>query len=196
MAGGRLRSSEEVIREIQGYASLWKGCVGGVTFSGGEPLLQEAFLAEILDGIGKISKAIETSAAVPCRTFRSIVSRVDLAYVDLKLIDERQHVRYTGMSNRLILENIRWLSETQIPTVIRIPMIPGVNATEENYRQTAEFLAGLPRRFKVELLPYNTLTKAKYDAIKREYVIHFDEKGSVCEETQIFTQYGIQCRIL
>lgn len=75
-------------------------------------------------------------------------------------------------------------------------MIPEVSATQENYRQTAGFLSGLFRIFPVELLPYNTLTKAKYDAVNRDYRIHFDERGDVCEDTEIFTRKDIPCRIL
>lgn len=194
--GGRTVRSIEIIDEIRDYAVMWKGCTGGVTFSGGEPLMQEAFLAEIMDGIGDVSKAIETSAAVRGQVFQNICRRADFVYVDLKLMDEEQHRRYTGISNRLILDNIRWLAGTDIPCTVRIPMIPGVNATEENYRQTAEFLAGLPRKLPVELLPYNTLTRAKYDAIHKEYRISFDEEDAVCEDTQIFTRYGILCGIL
>lgn len=196
MDGGRILSPKEMIDEIHSYARLWGDLGGGVTFSGGEPLMQEEFLSEVLDGIDGISKIIETCAAVPGRVFQKIVSRMDFVYVDLKLFDGHRHLQYTGMSNQQILENIRWLSKTEIPAVIRIPMIPEVSATQENYRQTAGFLSGLSRIFSVELLPYNTLTKAKYDAVNRDYRIHFDERGDVCEDTEIFTREDIPCRIL
>lgn len=194
--GGKIRSSAEIIEEIKGYAAMWKDCAGGVTFSGGEPLMQEEFLVEVLEGIPEVSKAIETSAIVPEKIFRRVISKVDFAYVDLKIFDESLHIRYTGMTNRLILKNIRWIASSQIPCIIRIPMIPGVSATEKNYRQTAAFLAGLDRKLSVELLPYNTLTKAKYDAIGQKYDITFDEDAPVCRDTGIFKDRKIECRIL
>lgn len=196
VSGGKLRTSEEVIHEILDYASLWKECEGGVTFSGGEPLMQEDFLLEILEGIGRVPKAVETSAAVSKEIFKRVLNQVDTAYVDLKIYNQGLHRRYTGMGSRLILENIRWLAGTDIPCIIRVPMIPGVSATEENYRQTAAFLAGLPRKLPVELLPYNTLARAKYDAIGRAYCIQFSEEEPVCENVEIFHKYGIPCRIL
>ncbi len=196
MVGGKVRTSGEVIREILDYASLWQDCEGGVTFSGGEPLMQAGFLLEIMEGIGNVSKAVETSAAVSKEIFRSVLNKVDFAYVDLKIYEETLHTRYTGVGNQLILENIRWLAETDIPCIIRIPMISGVSATEVNYRQTASFLAGLSRKLPVELLPYNTLTKAKYDAVGREYSIQFPEEGTVCDDVQIFRRCGLTCRIL
>lgn len=196
MGGGKIRSSCEIIEEIKGYASMWEHCAGGITFSGGEPLMQERFLSEVLDGIPDISKAIETSAIVPEEIFQRVISKVDFAYVDLKIFDEDLHMRYTGETNRLILKNIKWLAESRIPCTIRIPMIPGVSATEENYIQTAEFLKGLKKKLPVELLPYNTLTKAKYDALGRKYQISFDVNAPVCEDTEIFKDRKIPCRIL
>ena len=96
MVGGKVRTSGEVIREILDYASLWQDCEGGVTFSGGEPLMQAGFLLEIMEGIGNVSKAVETSAAVSKEIFRSVLNKVDFAYVDLKIYEETLHTRYTG----------------------------------------------------------------------------------------------------
>lgn len=139
--------------------------------------MQAGFLLEILEGIGNVSKAVETSAAVSKEIFQSVLNRVDFAYVDLKIYDEVLHMRYTGLGNQLILENIRWLADTDIPCIIRIPMIPGVSATEVNYRQTASFLADLPRKLPLELLPYNTLTKPNMTRLGGSTAFNFRKKG-------------------
>lgn len=194
--GGRKISSEKVIADIKKYQDIWGNCNGGVTFSGGEPMCQPDFLIEILKGTEGISRVIETSAAVTGEIFRKISCLAEFLYIDLKLCDEEQHIRYTGVSNKEIKNNIRWLAETDIPFVIRIPMIPGVSDTEENYRLSAEFISGLRRKTAVELLPYNTLTKAKYDAIRRKYNISFDPGRPLNRDLKAFEIRGIPCRIL
>lgn len=196
MTGGRVASAREIIDEIKGYAGLWETAEGGVTFSGGEPLCQPDFLVKVMENIKGISKIIETSASVPIQTFQRVLKYVDMAYVDMKIFDEQQHIRYTGVSNRLIKENIRWLASTHIPFVIRIPLIPGVSDTQDNFRDTAEFVEKLPRKIPVELLPYNTLTKAKYDAVGRDYVISFDPEKPLNRNLKEFTDRGIVVRIM
>lgn len=189
-------SSKELIEDIKKYEEIWKICGGGVTFSGGEPMCQSEFLLNVIAGLQGISITIETSAAVMPEIFQKIALKVDFLYVDLKVFDEEIHRRYTGKSNRQIKENIKWLAGTDIPFVIRIPMIPGVSDTENNYKKTAEFIAGLKIDAKVELLPYNTMTKAKYDAIKREYMISFDPEKRLNQNLKEFIDKGISCRIL
>lgn len=196
MEGGCIREAQDVIREIQSYAAMWEEGGGGVTFSGGEPLLQKEFLTEVLEGLRGIPAAVETSAAVPGDLFQSIIKKVDHVYVDLKIFEEKLHVQYTGCSNRQILENICWLAQTEIPCTIRIPMIPQVSATEKNYKETAAFLKGLARKLPVELLPYNTMAKAKYDKLGYPYNIRFDPEAPAEQNLIPFQKEHILCRIL
>ena len=96
---------------------------------------------------------------------------VDLVLFDLKCMKPADHLRHTGLSNALILENIRKLSESRVPTIVRIPVIPGCNDSESNVRATAEFIAKLKTVDEIELLPYHRLGEVKYEKLGRSYAL-------------------------
>jgi pyruvate formate lyase activating enzyme len=139
---------------------------GGVTLSGGEPLMQGAFCAEVLSLLkGQIHTAIETSGYAKSEIFQQVVSLCDFVYMDLKLADEAQHKAYTGVSNKQILENAQWLKESGIPHVFRTPLIPGITDTEENL----EAIAAIVGDHAWEKLAYNSLAGAKYASVGRTF---------------------------
>ena len=105
---------------------------GGLTFSGGEPLCQADFVAAVIDLLDDAHVLLDTSGYGDADNFRRLVARVDLVYFDLKLIDRYQHLRYTGCDNDLILRNLRIMSDSGKPFVIRVPLVPGVTDTAEN----------------------------------------------------------------
>ena len=146
---------------------------GGVTFSGGEPLLQGGFLLEILKKCKSegIHTAIETTLYGSLDLIRSILPYLDLIYVDLKFFDENDHEKFTGVSSRMIKEHIRFVleSEHRAKVVIRTPLIPTMTATDENIRAIASFLAGIDQEVRYELLNYNPLAGSKYELVDREY---------------------------
>lgn len=138
---------------------------GGVTFSGGEPLLQTDFLHAVMDLLPDVSFAIETSGYADEALFRSVVSRMDLIYMDIKLADEEAHRKYTGVSNKKILNNLAFLKESGVNAVIRTPLIPGITDTPENLSAIQNLIGDLPW----EQLPYNPMAGAKYQLFNMEF---------------------------
>ena len=128
---------------------------GGVTFSGGEPTGQPEFLLETLDRVAGMHRAIETSGYCSGSVFEAVLARVEYVMMDLKLMDPEQHRHYTGVSNEPILENLERLKKSGRPFRIRIPVIPGVNDSEENFGAAARRLLDADDLEQVELLPYH-----------------------------------------
>lgn len=186
---GKVYTSDELAEEINDYGDFL--AYGGVTFSGGEPALQSAFLCEVAEKI-PFSKAMETCAAVPTEEFLPLALLMDDLFVDLKILDEGEHIRYTGRSNRLILENIRALDAAKKPFVIRLPLIPGITDSDENQSAIADFLSGMSSLQRVELLSYNPFTPQKYALIGREYNAPVAERAPNVH-TDLFASRGIDC---
>jgi len=138
---------------------------GGVTFSGGEPLLQAEFLLAVMDEIAPIPCAIETSGYAPEDTFRRVISRMQKVYMDLKLADDTLHKKFTGVSNVQILRNLELLQKSGVPCVIRTPLIPGITDTEENLTAIKALIGDLSH----ELLPFNLMAGAKYAMVGKEF---------------------------
>ena len=169
---------------------------GGVTFSGGEPTAQGEFLLECLKLLRPMHRAIETSGYCRSGQFRKILEELDYIIMDIKLVNEERHRFYTGAGNRLILENLEQVKESGKPFRIRIPVIPDVNDTQENYQATAALLAGAKMLEKVELLPYHKTAGAKYSMVGREYTPEFDPEAVPNLDTGLFLSYGIRCEKL
>jgi len=162
---GEAVSSEELVRRIRKNASYYARYGGGVTFSGGEPFMQHAFLLEVLKQIPDLHRAIETSGYCEPAVFAEVIRHVDYVMMDLKIMNNEAHKRYTGVSNRQILENAKALIESGIPFEFRTPLIPKITYTEENLAAIKEFIGDS----KWEQLPYNTLAGAKYPMLNRDY---------------------------
>lgn len=187
---------EELIQKIESKLWMLSSSGGGVTFSGGEPLSQPEFLLECLQLLeGKAHRAIQTSGSAPASIFAQALEHCDYVLYDLKLMDSDKHKKYTGVDNGAILENYRTLARSGKPFITRIPLIPGVNDTEENLTQTAQFMNSLHIN-KVELLPYNKAAGAKYKMLDRIYTTDFDPDVEPQSHTEIFENYGIEVRIL
>ena len=165
----------------------------GVTFSGGEPTGQPEFLLEVLDRTAAMHRAIETSAYCSSKVFSAVLARVDYVMMDLKLMDPERHRHYTGVPNEPILENLEQLKKSGKPFRIRIPVIPGVNDSDENFEQTALRLTDAPALEQVELLPYHVTAGAKYAMVGRQYRPEFDTAAAPNLNTGIFLAHGIAC---
>ena len=201
---GREMSAEQLSRRIlRGAAMFGEG--GGVTFSGGEPLMQAEFVLETLDKLSELGReaeklgrradererqrdvldrtaselgcdgksrihcAIETSGYADPEVFRRVIAAMDFVYMDLKLADDKQHRRYTGVSNRRILQNLEILRQSGVDCVIRTPLIPGITDTQENLAAIRALAGELPQ----ELLAYNSMAGAKYPLLNMTYA--YDE---------------------
>jgi glycyl-radical enzyme activating protein len=142
---------------------------GGVTLSGGEPLLQAEFARALFEAsrAAGIHTALDTAAAVPWRTLAGLLPVTDLVLLDLKAMDTTVHERFTGVPNGVILENARRLAAEPVDVLVRVPVVVGVNDTDENMERTAELVAGMPRLKGVELLPYHDLGVGKMTVLQR-----------------------------
>lgn len=168
---GREITVAALLREVERDTPFHDASGGGVTFSGGEPLLQPEFLAEALRACREreIHTVVDTCGYAPWEAFERLWQDVQLFLYDLKLMDDARHRSATGASNAPILRNLRSLSERGAAIRIRLPLIPGVNDDEENLHRLGAFLASLPRRHPVELLGYHDIAGAKYAALARLY---------------------------
>lgn len=193
---GRVYSPQELASLILRGAPYYTALGGGVTFSGGEPLMQSEFLCETLDLLPGVHKAIETSGFCSADNFRKVINRLDYIIMDVKLTDAQKHEKYTGVSNLQILQNYGILRESGKPHIIRIPLIPSVNCDHENLESTAKLLSGDPTLEKVELLPYHKTAGAKYSSCGREYVPLSGIDLPVKIDTGIFMKYGVNAGIL
>jgi pyruvate formate lyase activating enzyme len=142
---------------------------GGVTFSGGEPLLQAEFCAAVCVELLKqgIHCAIDTSGAVPWERFAIVLPHTDMFLYDLKHPDDERHREYTGQGNQRILANLRELAAKGVPIEVRLPLIPGVNDAPADLQATGEFLRSLPTVPPVRLLAYHAWARSKYEALDR-----------------------------
>ena len=166
-------SVEELMGEIRRDLPFYVHGGGGVTLSGGDPLMQPEFAHAVLTACADegIHTALETELYARIEDVQTVLADASFIYADLKLMDDELHRRYTGAGNGRILDNFRWLltSSLRDRVVVRIPMIPGVTATQENIASIARFLSGLYPDVRLELLNYNPLAAAKYPLVGREY---------------------------
>jgi pyruvate formate lyase activating enzyme len=169
---------------------------GGITFSGGEPLSQGNFVIDCLKLLkGRTHRAIQTSGFCPQELFAEALQNCDYVLYDLKLMNDALHQKYTGVSNQLILANYRTLAHSGKEFITRIPLIPGVNDTEDNLTQTAQFMTELNVK-KIELLPYNKAAGAKYKAAGLTYQVDFNETAEPNPHCEIFSKFNIEVNVL
>ncbi|MGE5553647.1 MAG: 4-hydroxyphenylacetate decarboxylase activase [Betaproteobacteria bacterium] len=199
-AAGRWLSVSELMRIINRDRQYW-GDTGGVTFTGGEPLLQREFILAMLKRCHEayVQTAVETSACVETEHFLEAMQHVDWAFADLKHMDLRRHQEKTGVTNGLILHNIRALAESGWPgrLILRIPIIEGFNDTEENLAATADFMERLGR-FEVNILPFHRMGDSKWTQLGKEYPYR-DQPPTADERMrqiqQFFLDRGLACYV-
>lgn len=182
----RVLNADELVKEILKDEIFFKNG-GGVTLSGGEPIMQDEFASEVLQRLKKngIHTAIETALGVSESQVERVIPYLDLIYTDLKIYDEIKHKKYVGVSNVLIKKNLKMLliSVYKDRVIVRTPLIPDFTATEENLGAIAHFLTEIYPDVKYELLNYNPLAQAKYHLIGRNYC--FKENPKMYSEEQM-----------
>ncbi len=157
----------ELLPQILRDLPFYRASGGGVTFSGGEPLLQAAFISSLAAACREngVSVALDTAGDVPYSVIESVLPYTDLFLYDVKCITRATHLRGTGTDNARILDNLRRLSrETEIPLIIRTPVIPDFNDDAEEQKKIDDFVAEI-RHTAHEKLPYHELGKTKYAAL-------------------------------
>lgn len=161
---GKEYTDDELIKKILKNYDIIKD--GGVTFSGGEPLLQHEFLISLLEKLdGVLPRAIETSGFASPSVFKRVIDLCELVYMDIKIADPDKHLKYTGVSNDLILENLEILRNSGVKCIIRTPLIPNINDSSEE----KEKILSLVKDLNHEFLPFNTLAGAKYNNLGKEF---------------------------
>ena len=165
---GREMSAEATGAAVLEDRTFYATSGGGCTISGGEPLLQAPFCAEVFRLLREegIHCALDTSGAVSWQSFETVLPHTNMFLYDLKHTDDRLHREHTGSSNRELLDNLKRLSECGVPIEIRIPTIPGFNADEKSMAAMGEWLSELPHIVGVRLLPYH-LARSKYETVGR-----------------------------
>ncbi len=168
---GRPISPEEVVAEVAQDWAFYESSGGGVTLSGGEPLLQGEFSYAILEQCRRqeIHTAIETAANMPWAQVAALLPVTDLVMMDIKLMDDEAHRQATGVSNGRILANAERLGGQSQPLIVRTPVIPGVNDTPEAIGAIAGFVSRLPNLLYYELLPFHPLAQGKYHSLGLDY---------------------------
>jgi pyruvate formate lyase activating enzyme len=197
---GKEMSVSDVMKEIERDIPFYDQSGGGVTFSGGEPLTQCSFLLELLRAcqMQEIHTVVDTSGYITWEALDSIREYTNLFLYDLKLMDDKRHIQYSGGSNKLILSNLQQLTQSGAQVFVRIPLIPGINDDERNLRQSADYVAELPNITGIELMGYHEIAKAKYEALGMSYRLngtkpptaeHLQQAGSILEG------YGLKVKI-
>jgi pyruvate formate lyase activating enzyme len=164
---------QEVMADIEREIPFYDESHGGVTFSGGEPLMQPTLLSALLKACRRqeIHTVVDTSGFANWNVFEQIRGDVDLFLYDLKHMNSTRHREVTGVPNEVILENLRRLSAVAANLIVRIPLVPGINDDEQNLVESGKFLASLPRIECVELMGYHDIAQAKYEALGRQYAL-------------------------
>lgn len=198
---GKEVTVDEVMEEIRKDAVFYKRSGGGVTLSGGEPLLQADFALEILKRCKemKIHTVIETCGYCDNSVIKNIAEYLDLIYFDIKHMDSEKHKMCTGVSNEKILENLKTLDDMRKDIIIRVPIIPSYNDSDEDIKSVAKYCLSLKSVKKIELLPYHGLGEYKYKSIGKEYKLaglkepSIESMNRLCE---IIKDVGIDCEAI
>ena len=168
---GELRTVEELFQDVMKDSNFYRRSGGGVTIGGGEPTMQHKFVTALLKKCKEtyVHRAMETCGYVKWEFLEEILEHIDLLYIDIKHMDSNIHKEITGVKNEMILENARKASEMR-PIIIRIPLIPGLNDSEENLLKTGKFAAELGENLlRIDLLPYHTFGTGTYEQLGRDY---------------------------
>ena len=178
--------AEELAQKLRSYADLLAMLGGGITVSGGEPLMQADFVCELAEHLSGMHLAIQTSGYADPQVYQRVIGHFDYVMQDIKLVDPAAHRHYTGVDNRRILNNIAWLRQSGKPFLLRVPLIPDITDTEENLRAIAAIAGNDP----VELLHYNSLAGAKYETFGMTYPL-----SARSNREEDFTKYFANARL-
>jgi len=167
---GKEYSIDEIVKIALKDKIFYEESKGGVTLSGGEPVMQIDCVEELLKRLKQenIHTAVDTSGIMPFKYYEQIYKYTDLFLFDIKLIDEEKHKKFTGLSNSIILDNLRKLSKIHNNINIRLPIIEGVNADDEHINALINLIRGLGIK-DINLLPYHDISRHKYKKLNMEY---------------------------
>jgi pyruvate formate lyase activating enzyme len=196
---GREATAEEVVAEILKDKPFYDNSAGGATLSGGEPLLQHAFAAEILRRChdSGVHTCLDTAANVPWQAFEEALAHTDLVLLDLKIMDPARHKEATGVGNELIHANARRLADAGRPIIVRVPVIPGYTDDEANIAAIADLVRQFPTLDHLELLPYHCFAEAKYRRLEQEYRLEGTQpppRAQLDRLVQLVADHGVRAK--
>lgn len=198
---GREYEPEALLKEILKDKKYYDSSEGGVTFSGGEPMLQAEYLTEILrlSKEAGLNTAVDTAGCVPWESFEKVMPYTDVFLYDIKMWNDEKHMAATGVSNKKILENLRKLTSAGANVIIRTPVIKEWNGNLEEFEAISGFLAGLEKPVKlIQLLPYHAYGAGKYEALGLDSRImdHTPPTGEFMENAlQFYLDKGLPAEI-
>ncbi|WP_347839214.1 glycyl-radical enzyme activating protein [uncultured Draconibacterium sp.] len=198
---GRVYDVQELMAIVERERIHIRQSGGGVTFSGGEPLMHPDFLLTMLKACGEngLHRAVDTCGFAPSETVLEVAQQTDLFLFDLKLMDEAKHKKWTGVSNRLILKNLKALAKSGANINIRVPFIRHVNTDHNTLTEMAAFIAGLPGKTPpVNILPYHAIAANKYNKLGLSYLpLNMDEPTEAEQNraVAVFSKFGIEAEI-
>jgi pyruvate formate lyase activating enzyme len=177
---GERKSVEEILQAVLQDRIFYDESGGGVTFSGGEPLTQPAFLKAALDACRAkgLRTAVDTCGFACTDVLLDVARRTDLVLYDIKHMDDAKHRQYTGVSNAPILENLKALSQAHANIWLRVPVIPGINDSDDNFDALSFFARGLGNIRQVNLLPYHKIGLPKFRRLSQSYSLESVEPPS------------------
>ncbi len=190
-AVGSLQSAVEVMKEIDKDAVFYAESGGGVTFSGGEPLMQPVALQELLHLCKSkgYHTAIDTSGHAEPAALQQLIELADLWLFDLKIMDDARHVEYTGVSNELALKNLQALALAGKEVIIRYPFIPGITDETENMKQIAVLMNKLKLN-QIDILPYHSIAKEKYRRMGKAFMLEGMEEPDETKVNEVVDFFG------
>lgn len=186
---------EDLAARLNKDADVYRATGGGVTFSGGEPLMQWDFVSEVVDRLEGIHTAIETSGNTSDDIFRQAMACVDLVMLDWKISDPEKHRHYTGVDQAPIRRHAQMLAAGDTPFILRMPIIPDVNDEAAHFETVAGLASGSKALVRIDILPYQRAAGAKYEMVGKTYAPEFDENAPPRYYTECFESRGIPCRI-
>lgn len=194
---GKEMSVSEIVLDIKKYISFMKYSGGGVTISGGEPTLQSPFLKELILAIKKmgIHICLDTSGYTDIYRIGEILDCLDLVILDLKHMDKEKHIELTGVDNEKIILFARYISDKSVNTWIRHVLVPGLTDSPEHMVSMAEFISSLESVSRVELLPYHSIGKYKWDLLGQNYELSRTPEASsqdILKARRAFRLKGIE----
>ncbi len=193
---GTYWTADALAEKLSANAEILKMNGGGITFSGGECTMQADFILAVRRRLRDLHFAIETCGYCESSTFQRLLAEMDLVMMDIKHTDPEVHKRCTGVDHALIRKNLDLLIHSGVPFIARVPVIPGVNDSEENLTQTARWLKDAKNLIAVELLPYNVSAGAKYQGLGMVYKPEFDPTQTPRLRKECFEQFGIPVKIM
>lgn len=188
---GQQWTVEALVQRLQKDADVYAMSGGGVTFSGGEPLMQWPFVSAVIEKLTGIAAAIETSGYASDEVFADAMRKCSLILMDWKVSDPALHRRYTGVEQEPILRHARMLAEGDTPFILRMPIIPGVNDNEAHFRTAAQLVRDARALVRIEVLPYQRAAGAKYEMVGMDYQPSFDEAKTPLFFESCFQEAGI-----